>query len=1010
MKRSLFLLLALWISPLWAADWTLNGGTGSKLDDGSLEIVGTGSGSNAWIGPPIALEPGKLYRFKMEASAPTGGGGCAPCGPEGFSRDRSDISKNWKKFSYVFRVPDNRNANRLRVGQWESTQTYRFRNMETVPVENIPTGVSSTVGADDFLLLGDGETVLNDVYSFNGWYDGEGSNFHRPLFKQTTGFNSNRFTFGGDTEVVYRFDLRPIRVDADPVKNLELPKPVQLLAATLSVGVNYHVTGHCIVEVSSNGAEWTELGKLNEVGSLSEKLPESLFPADVIFVKIRAEKGASFQVDAVGFEATLEPNRGFRGVGETVFADVEPATTIPNLPAAPSGYFSKPLFFDPQRTLYVLHRNDSDVAVKPITVNPLDRVPRMYKEKYYTFFGSFDALTGTMLPKSSCIETKPPTPTTDTRLPFGGRVLHYSFPYNAYRDARCGYAVSDNIWWVEPDWKISPSLPQPLKNTKKPILIEAAKNDFESFQLVVNGGETGLSDLSLSLDDNLQGDDGATISAANVQLRYAFYHFVHRRTDKVGVVGDWPDALPPLDKPLTVAPKRNQPLWITVHVPVDAKAGDYDGTLTLTGKGIEPQQIPFTLHVWNFAIPERNCQETAFGISPGNIYRYHNCKSAEEKRAVLELYWKNFAEHRVSVYNPTPLDPIRVTWNPKSDPPSATVDFSAFDKEMERRIREHHLTNFNLRIEGMGWGTYENRQPGKIGEFVAGTPEYEAMFSDYVRKLESHLKEKGWLSMAYIYWFDEPEPKDYAFVAEYTARLKKYAPGLARMITEEPNAPFIDALEKAGTSIDIWCPVSYNFSDDEAKKRQEKGERVWWYVCTGPKEPFCTLFIDHPGTELRVWYWQAFQRKVVGSLVWESTYWTSPTAFPKEAQNPYEDPMGYVSGGPPGSKRYWGNGDGRFVYPPLEAATPGRNDGQPILQPPVSSIRWEMIREGIEDYEMLLMLQDLKTKRPVLAERIDTLLILPADITSSLTDFTKDPKPLYERRRNVAKLLESQSP
>ena len=946
MRFPFFCSIVLCTTSLIAAEWTLTGGTGSQLDDGVLEIVGTGSDNNAWVGPPVSFEPGSLYRFKMEASSPTGGGGCAPCGPEGFSRDRSDITKDWQAFSYVFRVPDNRTNNRLRIGQWESAQTYRFRNIETAPVEAVPTGVPSTVDRNDFLLLGDGETVLDDTYRFDGGYDGEGSNYHRTLIRQTAWFNSNRFLFGGENEVVYRFALKPIHVDTNSNENLDRPLPIPFLLATLSVGVCYHVKGNCLVDVSENGTDWIDLGKLTGVASLTEKLPESLFPAAEIFVRIRAEKDASFQVDAVNFEAALQPGRGFRGVGETVYADARPNDV--------SGPVTMPLFFDVSRNLYILRGNAVDI--KPMS-------------------------SSVVLP---------------------GRMLECAFPFNHYRDARFGYAVSDGVWWAEPDWKVAPTLPQPLKDTKKPIVIEAAKNDFESFQLVVNGGEVGIDDLSLSLEGDLQGD-GATISAAAVQIRYAYYHFVHRKTDKIGIIGDWPDALPPLEKPLQLAPNRNQPLWITVHIPSDAQAGEYYGTLTLRRNATD-QKIPFSVRVWNFALPERNRHETAFGMHHGVVFRYHNCQTDEEKRAVLELYWKNFADHRVSVYTPAPLDPIRVVWN--KDTLTATLDFTPFDKEIERRIREHKITNFNLRLEGMGWGTYESQHPGKIGGFEAGSPQYEAMFADYLKKIEDHLREKGWLAMAYIYWFDEPEPRDYDFVAEYTARLQKYAPGLARMITEEPNAAFINALEKAGTSIDIWCPVSYNFSDDEARKRQERGERMWWYVCTGPKEPYCTLFIDHPGTELRVWFWQAFERKIVGSLVWESTYWTSPAAFPNDVQNPYEDPMGYVADGPPGSKRYWGNGDGRFIYPPLEAATPGRNGGNAILKPPVASIRWEMIREGIEDYEMLLMLQDLKAKRPELAERIDTLLMIPAGMTSSLTDFTKDPAPIYERRRAIARLLE----
>ncbi len=999
MKTLLTTFVLIFATTIDAADWTLNGGNGSRLPDGSLEVVGTGSGSNAWIGPQVRLEPGKTYRFKMEASSPTGGGGCAPCGPEGFSRDRPDITKEWKKFSYAFRVPKNREASRLRVGQWESMQTYRFRNIETVPVEPIPRGIRSTSDTNDWLRLGNGESVTDDVYIFNGWYDGEGSNDHRTLALQTAGFNSNRFTFGDENEIIYRFCLKPKRLDDKPTVDSDLPKPIPFLSGKVDVGVNYHVKGACIVEVRAINdhalpTEWTEIGRLDNVSSLSVDIPDKYFPAEFVFVRIRADKGAAFQVDTVGFEAKLEKERGFKGIGETVYADATANDT-----PFPNDYSVTPLFFDESLNLYVEHRNESDVAVTPMFVNPPNRL------NPHSFLGPFDAQARKLPANSTAFEIKPKSSLSTTKIAMPGRTLEYTFPFNYYRDARFGYAISETLWWAEPDWKVSPTLPAPPKSEKKPIRIEAARNDFESFQLVVNGGKTGLDELSLSLDGNLQGDGDATISTENIQVRYAYYHFVNRPTDRTGLVGDWPDALPPLESPLKVAVGRNQPLWVTVYVPKDAKPGDYHGTLKLRRNGDE-SEVPFTVHVWNFSLPERNRHETAFGLSPGNIFRYHNCKTAEEKRAVLELYWRNFADHRVSVYNPTPLDPIRVSWNPKSDPPSATLDFTAFDKEMERRIREHHITNFNLRIEGMGWGTFEERHPGKIGEFVAGAPEYEAMFSDYVKKLEAHLTEKGWLSMAYVYWFDEPEPKDYDFVAEYTAKLKKYAPALARMITEEPNTPFIDAMKKANTSIDVWCPVSYCFNDDDAKKRQALGERFWWYVCTGPKEPFCTLFIDHPGTELRVWYWQAFQRKIVGSLVWESTYWTSATAFPNEAQNPYDDPMGYVAGGPPGSKRYWGNGDGRFVYPPLDAATPGRNDGKPILKSPVSSIRWEMIREGIEDYEMLLLLQDLKTKRPKLEEKIDTLLILPADITSSLTDFTKDPKPLYERRRRIAALIE----
>jgi hypothetical protein len=394
----------------------------------------------------------------------------------------------------------------------------------------------------------------------------------------------------------------------------------------------------------------------------------------------------------------------------------------------------------------------------------------------------------------------------------------------------------------------------------------------------------------------------------------------------------------------------------------------------------------------------------------GDIFRYHQLKTEEDKRKVLDMYFQSFAEHRISLYDPTPLDPIGVNFLPNEEPPRAELDFAGFDKAMARAVERFQFTGFRLPIQGMGGGTFHQRYPPKIGDFGEGTPQYRAMFTSYVTQLETHLREKGWRGMAYVYWFDEPAPRDYEFVANGMRRLKDHAPGLRRMLTEQPGDN-----ELAGT-VDIWCPVSHHYDHEEAEKRRAHGERFWWYVCTGPKAPYCTLFLDHPATELRVWHWQTWQRNIVGTLVWRANYWTSSAAFPEQPQNPYEDPMGYVSGysTPRGVKRYWGNGDGRFIYPPLAAAVPGKSGSDPVIAPPVSSIRWEMIREGVEDYEYLYLLRDLieknRDRRP--ADELagyQALLEVPREITEDMTTFTTNPTPIYERRRAVAEAIEALS-
>jgi hypothetical protein len=432
--------------------------------------------------------------------------------------------------------------------------------------------------------------------------------------------------------------------------------------------------------------------------------------------------------------------------------------------------------------------------------------------------------------------------------------------------------------------------------------------------------------------------------------------------------------------------------------------------VTLTAQGYTAE-VPLQLRVWDFTLPERNHLETAYGLTVGDVFRYHQLKSDADKRKVLDMYFRSFAEHRISPYDPTPLDPIRVDFRPDADPPRADVDFTHFDKAMAEAIRRYHFTGFRLPVRGMGGGSFHRRYQPKIGHYGEGSPQYQAVFSDYVSKLQRHLRDKGWLDMAYVYWFDEPAPRDYQFVADGMARLKRYAPDLRRMLTEEPADNVLNGL------VDIWCPVSFNYNQKEADRRRADGDKFWWYVCTGPKAPYCTLFIDHPATELRVWHWQTWQRNILGTLVWRANYWTSSAAFPDKPQNPYEDPMGYVSGysTPRGVKRYWGNGDGRFIYPPLAAAEPGKSGPAPVIAPPVSSIRWEMIREGVEDYEYLYLLRErINKNRDRLTQeevaRYEALLEVPADITKDMTTFTTDPSPIYKRRRAIANAIEALAP
>ena len=99
----------------------------------------------------------------------------------------------------------------------------------------------------------------------------------------------------------------------------------------------------------------------------------------------------------------------------------------------------------------------------------------------------------------------------------------------------------------------------------------------------------------------------------------------------------------------------------------------------------------------------------------------------------------------------------------------------------------------------------------------------------------------------------------------------------ARFSAQAQIAQVLTGLDRV---TDFFVPLTNRYAQPATRAALERGKKVWWYVCCGPKAPYCTLFIDHPGTELRVWLWQTWQRKIAGILVWQSNYWTSNAAFP----------------------------------------------------------------------------------------------------------------------------------
>ena len=575
-------------------------------------------------------------------------------------------------------------------------------------------------------------------------------------------------------------------------------------------------------------------------------------------------------------------------------------------------------------------------------------------------------------------------------------------------DSRPGYWLAEandlGIWWCESGWKIGRARAMPLKlaqGSPKPVAVSAARGEYEPVQVVLHPERDG--ELLSAEVSPLRGSWGRK-AAITVQVDEVAYVEVTKPTDKSSVAGAYPDPLPPLRPPLALRAGQNQPLWLTFHVARETKPGDYTGKLNLKTT-LGDFTLPVRLHVFDFALPEETHLRSALGMGSGAINQYHQLARPEDQREVYEKYLGNFAEHRISPYSFFDYAPMDIRFVGAGADKRAQVDFTQFDRAAAKWLDGRHFNSFLLPLRGLGGGTFHSRYLGDLEGFKEGTPEHARLFQDYLSQIERHLRERGWVDEAYTYWFDEPDPKDYEFVADGMKRIKAAAPGIKRMLTEQPEP-------QLSGNVDIWCALTPEWTPEKVAARRAAGEAVWWYICTGPKAPYVTEFIDHAGTELRLWPWQSWQYGVEGILIWATLYWNSPTAYPEpQLQDPWQDPMSWQVGYglASGKKSPWGNGDGRFLYPPRRDPNPGNT---PCLAAPINSLRWENLREGMEDYEYFWLLQRevarvaaVKGENPALPEARE-LLKVPSEVSQDLKHFTTDPRPMLRHRERIARMIE----
>ena len=242
--------------------------------------------------------------------------------------------------------------------------------------------------------------------------------------------------------------------------------------------------------------------------------------------------------------------------------------------------------------------------------------------------------------------------------------------------------------------------------------------------------------------------------------------------------------------------------------------------------------------------------------------------------------------------------------------------------------------------------------------------------------LEAFVKREKLEGRVFVPLSHEPAEPAWPRLMESLAKWRAGAPSVPAAVGTLGLRPFLP------DDVGLWCvhaQVMDTPAGIELLKRISGGREVWWYVSHMPPRPYGNLFLDFTAVEHRILFWQAWALGMRGMQYWCVNY--AP-----EGQNPYTDPLDSTPV----------NGDGCLVYP--------GKDG------PVNSVRWETVRDGLEDYDYLSLFME---RRAALAGRqgaedLAGRAVAAGDLSAllpSLVTFERDSAVLLKKRGEIGGMI-----
>jgi hypothetical protein len=450
-----------------------------------------------------------------------------------------------------------------------------------------------------------------------------------------------------------------------------------------------------------------------------------------------------------------------------------------------------------------------------------------------------------------------------------------------------------------------------------------------------SGAAPGRAGTSVSLAMPIGGVDDSTILvsgaqsvaiasptiASPLQLKLFFAHYVS--VDGTPV----PDALLPWDGSQRPTEKANQPLWLQVTVPAGTAPGTYGGSVVVVADGVR-RAIPLSVAVSPVTLPATNQVAgsllTAVNFSPqsygAKVMALYGVTADQSLPGLFDF----LASYRLSPNN----------WGYGN--PNSGKGYTASRKWwLDKSGQMVSAAGEPSRFSSMWIPVSNNRWSPST--YVGGRSPFKPQkWCGYLRSVRGFWQKHGWLdSYAYLWGMDEPGATRFKVVQQQAKTAHACFGGSHVVVTGRPTAENRYLWNGGQDDVDDWVVLASRYYGEYTTPSQHlsratqnlrlidaarrRGKQIWAYTYDASSHSTPGFTATEPLSDPRLFVdWTALEG-ITGLLYGQGTT-TYSKGNPLEANDKEK---------------------GSFVL-----VYPGRNG-------PIASARLEVLREGIEDWEIL---------------------------------------------------------